>query len=223
MRDVKHSEVDPRPRDATHKTTISQIPKTDSSHSTHNESRRLVLCQTSVCTPSAAIPGPATATRAIPPPLRLRPPPPPPPQPTSHLARTRAHHPCPCAHPSSTPPPQPQPRLPPPLPPLPFLLLRGGTRDGGGMSMVMGSLRKRRRCLARVSVILVSCMMMGRMGRKRVGLLVLRGYMMRLRRCVACASGHSSYDLTGLWLQRSALRRGSKDRSRTVPLRPPGA
>lgn len=32
-----------------------------------------------------------------------------------------------------------------------------------------------------------------------------------------------SYDLWDLWLQRSTLRRGSKDKSRTVPLRPPGA
>lgn len=56
--------------------------------------------------------------------------------------------------------------------------------------MVMGSLRKRRRCLARVSAILGSCMMMRRMRRKRaVDLLVLRGYMTLLPRCVACASG----------------------------------
>ena len=161
----------PRARDAT---LISSPLSTTTS-------RRLVLCQTSVCTPSVIpVPGIEAATRATPPDNNISPPPPPPPLlPTLHPARTRAY-PCPCA-PLSTPPPPPQPRL---HPPRPFRLQGGTTKDGGETSMVMGSLRKRRRCSARVNAILVSCMMMTRRKRKRVGRPVLRGYTMQLRRCV---------------------------------------
>jgi hypothetical protein len=121
-----------------------------------------------------------TASRATTPLDNTRPPPPP--APTLHPARTRAH-PCPSS-----------PRHLHPL--LPFRL-RGGTKDGGGTSMVMENPRKRERCSGRASAILVACMMVVRRRRKGVGRPVLRGCMTQRRRCVRkWLARFPSYDLT---------------------------